>query len=300
LNMRFVVSALFLANAAAFSPSVRSSQSVLQRPSYGARSTSTARSLGIDPSHFTDALQQFASTSVMLSDAMDGLANAAASMDSLTDAVTSAVSTAPVSPDVVVEAASDDNGWFGFLTYPIEGLLQIIHTAIAATGTANAWGVTIIVLTILIKVVTFPLTKTQLESTNKMQAMAPAIKELQAKYQSNPEVMNQKIAVRLAPFPFATRCFVIAVVVVGDCRHWSPAVLAAMRVVSSEQRFCVETVVSADTNYSPFTLHKHTPHRNSTKSTKSTRWPVAYRVWHRFQSLSAYIEPSWTWPKRTS
>ena len=38
----------------------------------------------------------------------------------------------------------------------------------------------IIALTVLIKVVTFPLTKTQLESTNKMQAMQPAIKELQA------------------------------------------------------------------------------------------------------------------------
>jgi YidC/Oxa1 family membrane protein insertase len=43
-------------------------------------------------------------------------------------------------------------------------------------------------------VVTFPLTKQQLESTNKMQAMSPAIKEIQAKYQSNPEVMNQKVA----------------------------------------------------------------------------------------------------------
>lgn len=128
----------------------------------------------------------------MLSDAMDGLAGS--TVDTLTQAVTSAVSAAPVTPDAVVEAAADDNGWFGFLTLPIEGLLQIIHSLIAATGTANAWGVTIIVLTILIKVVTFPLTKTQLESTNKMQAMQPAIKEIQAKYQSNPEVMNQKIA----------------------------------------------------------------------------------------------------------
>ncbi len=60
--------------------------------------------------------------------------------------------------------------------------------------TANAWGITIIAITVLIKLVTFPLTKTQLEGTTKMQAMQPAIKELQAKYQSNQEVMNQKIA----------------------------------------------------------------------------------------------------------
>jgi YidC/Oxa1 family membrane protein insertase len=59
---------------------------------------------------------------------------------------------------------------------------------------ADAWGVSIIAMTIVIKLVTFPLTKQQLESTNKMQALQPTIKALQAKYQSNPEVMNQKIA----------------------------------------------------------------------------------------------------------
>lgn len=34
---------------------------------------------------------------------------------------------------------------------------------------ADAWGVSIIVMTIVIKLLTFPLTKQQLESTNKMQ-----------------------------------------------------------------------------------------------------------------------------------
>merc|ERR1711937_625378 len=38
------------------------------------------------------------------------------------------------------------------------------------------------------------LTKQQLESTQKMQALQPELKAVQAKYQSNPEVMNQKIA----------------------------------------------------------------------------------------------------------
>jgi YidC/Oxa1 family membrane protein insertase len=53
---------------------------------------------------------------------------------------------------------------------PIQGLMSLIHGALVAMGvSSNAWGVTIIMLTILIKVVTFPLTKTQLESTNKMQ-----------------------------------------------------------------------------------------------------------------------------------
>lgn len=49
-------------------------------------------------------------------------------------------------------------------------------------------------MTVVIKALTFPLTQSQLQSTNKMQALQPTIKGIQAKYQSNPEVMNQKIA----------------------------------------------------------------------------------------------------------
>jgi len=140
------------------------------------RPVSTARSLGVDPSHFTDLSHQIhhlqdAFGSLNLADAMEAVADTAG--------------------DAVQEA---DNGWFGFLTVPIRGFLEIIHSVISSTGASEAWGVSIIILTVLIKVVTYPLTKTQLESTNKMQAMQPAIKEIQAKYQSNPEVMNQKIA----------------------------------------------------------------------------------------------------------
>ena len=165
---------LLFSEAYAFAPASttrRVTSFVAKRPS------TSARSLGVDPSQFTDLSHHVG----QLQDVF-GSFNLADAMEAVADTAT----------DVVNEGA--DNGWFGFLTIPIRGLLQIIHSFIAMTGTSNAWGATIILLTVLIKVVTFPLTKTQLESTNKMQAMQPAIKELQAKYQSNPEVMNQKIA----------------------------------------------------------------------------------------------------------
>jgi YidC/Oxa1 family membrane protein insertase len=115
----------------------------------------TALSFGVDPSAFHDipnhmqSLQDVFST-FSLADAMDAVPDAAAG--------------------AVEEAAKNDNGGFGFLTGPIKGLLQVIHSGIVATGTKeNAWGVAIILLTILIKIGTFPLTKAQLESTNKMQ-----------------------------------------------------------------------------------------------------------------------------------
>jgi len=73
--------------------------------------------------------------------------------------------------------------------------LKLIHVGLMGMGmSADSWGISIIAMTVVIKLLTFPLTKSQLESTNKMQALQPTIKALQAKYQSNPEVMNQKIA----------------------------------------------------------------------------------------------------------
>lgn len=129
----------------------------------------TARSFGVDPSVFQDIPQHIqhlpdAFSSLTLSDAMDALTDP---ISNAADAVSAAV--APAAP-VVEEVAKKDAGWFGFLTEPISGLLQFLHSALVAMGMdANSWGISIVALTVLIKVVTFPLTKTQLESTNKMQ-----------------------------------------------------------------------------------------------------------------------------------
>jgi len=147
-------------------------------------STSTSRVFAMDPSFIQDMSHQFqhhasdfvASTSTLLSDVDVAMDAASVPMDA-------------------AAAASDGNGWFGFLTGPIEGLLQIIHNSLMNVGMSeNSWGLTICLMTILIKVATLPLTKTQLESTTKMQALQPVVKEVQSKYQSNPEVMNQKIS----------------------------------------------------------------------------------------------------------
>jgi YidC/Oxa1 family membrane protein insertase len=163
--MKVVTAFLFISGVQAFTPP-------LHRVSHP--TTTTARSFApLDA--FSDLPQQISSMQDAFVSSSTFLADAAA--------------------EAATEVAKNDNGWFGFLTGPIMFLLQLIHAGLVAVGvSSNAWGVSIIAITLLIKAVTFPLTKTQLESTNKMQAMQPAIKELQAKYQSNPEVMNQKIA----------------------------------------------------------------------------------------------------------
>lgn len=167
------------------------------------------------PQHI-DSLQH-AFSSLLLSEeqisvAADALSSVTSSSSSALDIVTavssppddvviSAVSNAatavsdPAVVDAAVDAAKNDNGWIGFLTGPIEAFLELIHSAFVSVGmSSNAWGISIIVLTLIIKVVTYPLTKTQLESTVKMQTLQPIVKDIQAKYASNPEVMNQKIS----------------------------------------------------------------------------------------------------------
>ncbi|MDR0375764.1 MAG: membrane protein insertase YidC [Treponema sp.] len=56
------------------------------------------------------------------------------------------------------------------------------------------YGVAIILLTLLVKVIMFPLTRKSSESTLRMQALSPKIKDLQAKYKDNPQKLNQEMA----------------------------------------------------------------------------------------------------------
>jgi YidC/Oxa1 family membrane protein insertase len=53
------------------------------------------------------------------------------------------------------------------------------------------WGIAIILLTILVKLLFYPLTKKSLESTRKMQELGPKLKEVQEKFKDNPQKMNQ-------------------------------------------------------------------------------------------------------------
>ena len=56
------------------------------------------------------------------------------------------------------------------------------------------YGVAIILLTLFIKILFYPLTKKGSEATFRMQALAPKIKELQNKYKDNPQKMNTEMA----------------------------------------------------------------------------------------------------------
>jgi YidC/Oxa1 family membrane protein insertase len=79
----------------------------------------------------------------------------------------------------------------GFLG-PLEGVLKWFLTLFYRL--VPNYGVAIIFLTILVKLLLFPLTKKGSEATLRMQAFAPKIKELQEKYKDNPTKMNAEMA----------------------------------------------------------------------------------------------------------
>lgn len=67
-------------------------------------------------------------------------------------------------------------GWFTFIAKPMFTMLQYIHNYI------GNWGWTIVITTILIKLILFPLSHKGMVSMNRLKDLAPKIKAIQEKY----------------------------------------------------------------------------------------------------------------------
>lgn len=80
-----------------------------------------------------------------------------------------------------------NNGWFGFISDAMEVVLKVLKDGLSAVHVPYAYGFAIILLTIIVKVATYPLTKQQVESTLAMQNLQPKIKAIQQRYAGNQE-----------------------------------------------------------------------------------------------------------------
>lgn len=78
-------------------------------------------------------------------------------------------------------------GWFTFASAPLFDLLMWLH------GIFGNWGWAIIALTILIRLVLYPLTYKGMLSMQKMKDLAPKIKDIQAKHKGDPQRMNAAV-----------------------------------------------------------------------------------------------------------
>ncbi|MCL2265478.1 MAG: membrane protein insertase YidC [Treponema sp.] len=86
---------------------------------------------------------------------------------------------------------TNTRGFWGIFS-PLEKLLKWLLLGIQ--GIVSNYGVAIILLTLLIKILFFPLTKKGSEATLRMQALGPKIKELQDKYKGNPQKLQAEMA----------------------------------------------------------------------------------------------------------
>ncbi len=82
----------------------------------------------------------------------------------------------------------DSGAILGWLQAILKWLLISFHKLIPN------YGVAIILLTIVVKIVLYPLTKKSFESSAKMSALSPKMKEIQDKYKNNPQKLNAELA----------------------------------------------------------------------------------------------------------
>ncbi|NQT94286.1 MAG: membrane protein insertase YidC [Lentisphaerae bacterium] len=78
-------------------------------------------------------------------------------------------------------------GWFAWLCKPLLWILTGIHKVLPN------YGVAIILLTALVRIVFWPVTHKSTESMRKMQSIQPLVSEIRKKHESKPQKMNQEI-----------------------------------------------------------------------------------------------------------
>ncbi len=87
-----------------------------------------------------------------------------------------------------LDDAMEAGSMFGWLENILKWVLGLLYKIIPN------YGVGIILITIIIKILLWPLTKKSTASTAKMTALQPQLKELQEKYKDNPQKLNQETA----------------------------------------------------------------------------------------------------------
>ena len=90
---------------------------------------------------------------------------------------------------------NDGMGIYSFLQ-PVADLISGVITALYDVTVAigfPSYALAIIMISILLKIILFPLMQKQMKSTMNMQEIQPKLEYLQKKYKSNPEKMNEEV-----------------------------------------------------------------------------------------------------------
>ena len=89
-------------------------------------------------------------------------------------------------PETKLTMALQSSGWLSWLEAILKWCLETLHKII------SNWGICIIILTIVLKIFMFPLSKKQSLSSIKMQELQPKIQAIQKKYANDQQKMQQE------------------------------------------------------------------------------------------------------------
>lgn len=77
------------------------------------------------------------------------------------------------------------HGWFTFISEPFSKILFWLMQAFYFF--THSWGISIILLTVALRVMLYPLNSWSIKATSKMQAVAPEVKKIQERYKKDPK-----------------------------------------------------------------------------------------------------------------
>ena len=80
-----------------------------------------------------------------------------------------------------------DYGWFSFMSVPMLELMKFFYSAIPN------YGIAILILTLLVRLIMFPLQHKAMKSMKRMQDLQPHLKALQEKYKGDKEKLNKEM-----------------------------------------------------------------------------------------------------------
>ncbi len=84
-------------------------------------------------------------------------------------------------------------GWFWFVSRPLNWLLNNLHNLIDNFSTTQSWGLSVIFLTIIVRILIWPLHAKSTRVMKRMSKLQPIMKELKEKYPDDPTKLNTEM-----------------------------------------------------------------------------------------------------------
>nr|VDD43750.1 unnamed protein product [Brassica oleracea] len=116
------------------------------------------------------------------------IADAAVSSSETFDSVSSTTTT------TTTTTTNQNSDWFTGIANYMETILKVLKDGLSTVNVPYSYGFAIILLTVLVKAATFPLTKKQVESTMAMKSLQPQIKAIQERYAGDQEKIQLETA----------------------------------------------------------------------------------------------------------